>query len=51
MPIALDRIDHIVVTAWDVDRTIDFYQRVLGMEPITFAGGRRVEISNYESTP
>ena len=41
MPIAIDRIDHIVVTAWDVDRTIDFYQRVLGMEPITFAGGRR----------
>jgi catechol 2,3-dioxygenase-like lactoylglutathione lyase family enzyme len=41
MPIALDRIDHIVVTAWDVDRTIDFYRRVLGMEPITFAGGRR----------
>jgi catechol 2,3-dioxygenase-like lactoylglutathione lyase family enzyme len=41
MPIVLDRIDHIVVTAWDVDRTIDFYVRVLGMEPITFAGGRR----------
>ena len=41
MPIAIDRIDHIVVTAWDVDRTIAFYQRVLGMEPITFAGGRR----------
>jgi catechol 2,3-dioxygenase-like lactoylglutathione lyase family enzyme len=41
MPIAIDRIDHLVVTAWDVDRTIDFYQRVLGMEPVTFAGGRR----------
>jgi catechol 2,3-dioxygenase-like lactoylglutathione lyase family enzyme len=41
MPIAIDRIDHIVVTAWDVDRTLDFYQRVLGMQPITFAGGRR----------
>ena len=41
MPIAIDRIDHIVVTVWDVDRTIDFYQRVLGMEPVTFAGGRR----------
>jgi catechol 2,3-dioxygenase-like lactoylglutathione lyase family enzyme len=41
MSIAIDRIDHIVVTAWDVDRTIDFYQRVLGMEPVTFAGGRR----------
>lgn len=41
MPIAIDRIDHLVVTAWDIDRTIDFYQRVLGMEPVIFAGGRR----------
>jgi catechol 2,3-dioxygenase-like lactoylglutathione lyase family enzyme len=41
MPIAIDRIDHIVVTAWDVDRSIEFYRRVLGMEPVTFAGGRR----------
>jgi catechol 2,3-dioxygenase-like lactoylglutathione lyase family enzyme len=41
MPIAIDRIDHLVITAWDVERTIDFYQRVLGMEPVTFAGGRR----------
>ena len=37
----IDRIDHIVLTAFDVDRTIDFYTRVMGMEPITFAGGRR----------
>jgi catechol 2,3-dioxygenase-like lactoylglutathione lyase family enzyme len=41
MPIAIDRIDHIVLTAYDVERTIDFYSRVLGMQPITFAGGRR----------
>lgn len=41
MPIAIDRIDHIVITAFDLERTIDFYSRVLGMEPITFAGGRR----------
>jgi len=37
----IERIDHIVLTAFDVDRTIDFYSRVMGMEPITFAGGRR----------
>jgi catechol 2,3-dioxygenase-like lactoylglutathione lyase family enzyme len=37
----IDRIDHVVLTAFDVDRTIDFYTRVMGMEPITFAGGRR----------
>jgi catechol 2,3-dioxygenase-like lactoylglutathione lyase family enzyme len=37
----IERIDHIVITAHDVDRTIDFYSKVMGMEPITFAGGRR----------
>jgi catechol 2,3-dioxygenase-like lactoylglutathione lyase family enzyme len=41
MPIAIDRIDHVVLTAHDVERTLAFYQRVLGMEPMTFAGGRR----------
>lgn len=41
MAIAIDRIDHIVLTAFDVQRTLDFYSKVLGMEPITFAGGRR----------
>ena len=37
----IDRIDHIVITAHDVDRTIEFYSKVMGMEPITFAEGRR----------
>src|SRR5450432_162117 len=37
----IDRIDHIVITAFDLERTLDFYSRVMGMEPITFAGGRR----------
>ena len=41
MAIAIDRIDHIVITAFDLERTIDFYARVMGMEPVTFAGGRR----------
>ena len=39
--IKIDRIDHVVLTVFDVERTIDFYSRVLGMEPVTFAGGRR----------
>ena len=34
-------IDHFVLTAGDVDATIDFYTRVLGMGVETFAGGRR----------
>ena len=34
-------IDHFVLTCADVDATIEFYRRVLGMTPQTFAGGRR----------
>ena len=41
MAIAIDRLDHLVLTVHDVDRTLDFYSRVLGMSPVTFAGGRR----------
>ena len=37
----IDRIDHIVLTVESIDVTIEFYARFLGMEPITFAGGRR----------
>ena len=37
----IDRIDHIVITAFDIDRTIAFYSKVMGMKPVTFAGGRR----------
>lgn len=39
--IAIDRIDHVVFTVASIDRTQSFYARVLGMEPVTFAGGRR----------
>jgi catechol 2,3-dioxygenase-like lactoylglutathione lyase family enzyme len=34
-------IDHFVLTCADVDATIAFYVRVLGMTAETFAGGRR----------
>jgi catechol 2,3-dioxygenase-like lactoylglutathione lyase family enzyme len=34
-------IDHFVLTCADVDATIAFYRRVLGMTAETFAGGRR----------
>ena len=37
----IDRLDHLVLTVRDIDATIEFYSRVLGMEPVTFAGGRR----------
>jgi catechol 2,3-dioxygenase-like lactoylglutathione lyase family enzyme len=35
------RIDHIVLTVADVETTIAFYQRVLGMTAVSFAEGRR----------
>jgi len=39
-PVTIDRLDHLVLTVADIDATCDFYGRVLGMERVTFAGGR-----------
>jgi len=36
----IEGLDHLVLTVTDVGRTSDFYERVLGMEPIVFAEGR-----------
>ena len=36
----INRIDHLVLTVADIERTVDFYSRVLGMRRIEFAGGR-----------
>src|ERR1700751_4691858 len=36
----IDRIDHIVLTVFDLARTCDFYSRVLGMKVVTFGEGR-----------
>jgi catechol 2,3-dioxygenase-like lactoylglutathione lyase family enzyme len=37
----IDRLDHLVLTVRDIDATCRFYQRVLGMEVVTFAGDRK----------
>ncbi|WP_114454742.1 VOC family protein [Halopolyspora algeriensis] len=39
--ISIDRVDHLVLTVTDVDRAVDFYERILGMEAVTFPGDRR----------
>jgi catechol 2,3-dioxygenase-like lactoylglutathione lyase family enzyme len=39
--VTIDRIDHVVLTVADLERTCDFYTRVLGMKVATFAGGRK----------
>jgi catechol 2,3-dioxygenase-like lactoylglutathione lyase family enzyme len=33
-------LDHLVLTVTNIDTTVDFYQRVLGMEKHTFGEGR-----------
>ena len=37
----IDRLDHLVLTVADVEATVDFYTRVLGLRAETFAEGRR----------
>ncbi len=37
----IDRIDHFVLTVRDPEASCAFYARVLGMHPVTFAGGRK----------
>jgi catechol 2,3-dioxygenase-like lactoylglutathione lyase family enzyme len=36
----VERLDHLVLTVKDIKTTCDFYERVLGMKVVTFAGGR-----------
>jgi catechol 2,3-dioxygenase-like lactoylglutathione lyase family enzyme len=36
----IERIDHLVLTVKDIAATCSFYQKVLGMQVVTFAGGR-----------
>ncbi|MEU0600672.1 VOC family protein [Streptomyces sp. NPDC006393] len=39
--IVISDLDHLVLTVADVERTIAFYQEVLGMRAVTFGNGRR----------
>lgn len=34
-------IDHVVLTVRDVERTLSFYEKALGMQPVSFGDGRR----------
>ena len=36
----IERLDHLVLTVADIDRTCAFYTRVLGMEVVKFGDGR-----------
>lgn len=37
----VERLDHLVLTVADIQRTCDFYSNVLGMEILTFGENRR----------
>lgn len=37
----IERLDHLVLTVRDIEATLAFYTRVLGMEPVSFGAGRR----------
>jgi hypothetical protein len=48
----IDRLDHLVLTAADIGRTVDFYERVLGNQAVTSASGRRApRFGNAEDQP
>lgn len=37
----IERLDHFVLTVRDIEKTCDFYSRILGMEVVTFGQGRK----------
>ena len=37
----IDSLDHLVLTVADVDASCAFYERVLGMQVVTFGNGRK----------
>jgi catechol 2,3-dioxygenase-like lactoylglutathione lyase family enzyme len=39
--VKVDRLDHLVLTVADVEASVAFYERALGMSAITFGEGRR----------
>ncbi len=41
LPVSIDSLDHLVLTVTDLDQAVGFYERVLGMRPVTFGAGRR----------
>jgi catechol 2,3-dioxygenase-like lactoylglutathione lyase family enzyme len=37
----IERLDHLVLTVADVTKTCEFYERILGLETVTFGAGRK----------
>jgi catechol 2,3-dioxygenase-like lactoylglutathione lyase family enzyme len=41
MNIRVERLDHLVLTVADIEKSCAFYRRVMGMKPVVFGGGRK----------
>jgi catechol 2,3-dioxygenase-like lactoylglutathione lyase family enzyme len=37
----ISHLDHLVLTVQSIERSVDFYTRVLGMQPVVFGEGRK----------
>ncbi len=38
--IEIDHLDHLVLTVTDIEKTVDFYEMVLGMKQVSYGEGR-----------
>ncbi|MBU0480453.1 MAG: VOC family protein [Proteobacteria bacterium] len=41
MRVTIKNIDHLVLTVTDINRTCEFYRKILGMEVVTFGENRK----------
>ena len=46
----IDRIDHLNITVADLDRSLDFYERVLGMRTERMGEGRAALLFGKQKT-
>lgn len=44
----IDRLDHLVMTVRDIDRTIAFYERALLLEPVRFGDRRALKLGRQK---
>ena len=47
----ISHLDHLVLTVADIEKTVDFYTRVLGMQAVTFGEGRKALTFGNQQRP
>lgn len=48
MAFVIDHLDHLVLTVSDIEVTVDFYVKSLGMQAITFDGRKALKFGNQK---